>query len=44
MLNIIVNIKKLEEVPTQRLVHLGIDWNFATCIVQTPQLKKSSQQ
>ena len=35
-LGIIVNFKKSELVPTQRLMHLGIDWNFATCQVQPP--------
>ena len=38
-LGIVVNIAKSELVPTQRLVHLGIDWNFATCIVRPPQEK-----
>ena len=31
-LDIIGNIEKWELVPTHRLVHPGIDWNFATCI------------
>ena len=35
-LGIIVNFEKSELVPTQRLVHLGIDWNFATCQVRPP--------
>ena len=38
-LGIVVNLAKSELVPTQRLVHLGIDWNFATCIVRPPQEK-----
>ena len=35
-LGIIVNFDKSELVPTQRLIHLGIDWNFATCQVRPP--------
>ena len=38
-LGIVVNIEKSELLPTQRLVHLGIDWNFAMCIVRPPQEK-----
>ena len=38
-LGIVVNMEKSELVPTQRLVHLGIEWNFATCIVRPPQEK-----
>ena len=38
-LGIVVNLEKSELVPTQRLVHLGIEWNFATCIVKPPQEK-----
>ena len=36
-LGIVVNFEKSELVPTQRLVHLGIDWNFATCEVRPPR-------
>ena len=39
-LGIIVNLEKSELVPTQRLVHLGIEWNFATCMVRPPKEKK----
>ena len=35
-LGIIVNFDKSELVPTQRLTHLGVDWNFATCEVKPP--------
>ena len=38
-LGIVVNVEKSELVPTQRLVHLGIEWNFATCIVRPPMEK-----
>ena len=38
-LGIIVNLEKSEVVPTQRLIHLGIEWNFATCIVRPPHEK-----
>ena len=36
-LGIIVNFEKSELVPTQRLIYLGVDWNFATCQVRPPR-------
>ena len=36
-LGIIVNFEKSELVPMQRLIYLGVDWNFATCQVRPPR-------
>ena len=35
-LGIIVNFDKSELAPSRRLIHLGIEWNFAQCTVRPP--------